>query len=79
MNFEQPTISQEKLELSRELIELAEKGINSANEAITIYKGIAETMVFNGMSDAERSAYVKILNTITELKRHKKELSKYQG
>ena len=66
MNFEQLNVSPNKIELPTELIDLAKKGIHDADKTQDLLLKVSEAMVVRGISNDERAAYIKILQTLTQ-------------
>ncbi len=76
MNFENIQPSVEKPELPPELIEMAKKGIEHADEVLDSFAKVAKVMAEVSTVDGQE-AYERILNAITELQIQKQELHKY--
>lgn len=77
MNFEQPPVSTEKIELPPDLIKIAKKGLEDAEVAHTTFSEVAKAMVKNGMDNSSRQAYLKILEALSHLKQDQGALENY--
>lgn len=77
MNFEQHPATPEKIELPPELVASAEQGSQEAASAHDSLTEVAQVMAVNGMSGADREAYLKILDALSRLKQDQKALENY--